>query len=125
MARSATTEPDVDRWIAKLAPAHRDLVLSVRRIIRDASPELEGTIKWGQPCYVFRGNNVCYIAPAADRVNFGFFRGADLKDPRHLLEGTGKKLRHVKVWLGTQPEAAALAALVREAVGLHRGRSSG
>ena len=39
----------------------------------------------------------CYLAMFQDRVNFGFYYGADLKDPAGLLEGTGKSLRHVKI----------------------------
>jgi hypothetical protein len=30
-------------------------------------------------------------------VNFGFFFGADPSDPKHLLVGEGKRLRHVKI----------------------------
>lgn len=39
----------------------------------------------------------CYLAPQTDRVNLGFFHGVNLRDPEELLEGTGKKLRHIKV----------------------------
>ncbi len=124
MARAPRVKSDVDRWVDALGRPHRDVVNAIRRVVREAAPELDETIKWGQPCYVYRGNNVCYIAPAADRVNFGFFRGADLGDPQHLLEGAGKKLRHVKVGLGKRPRRDALKALIREAVALHRGRSS-
>ena len=39
----------------------------------------------------------CYIAVQRDYANLGFYYGADLPDPTGILEGTGKKLRHVKV----------------------------
>ena len=39
----------------------------------------------------------CYIAAQREYVNLGFYYGADLPDPDGLLEGTGKKLRHIKV----------------------------
>jgi hypothetical protein len=38
-----------------------------------------------------------YIAPFKNHVNLGFYYGVELPDPHQLLEGTGKKLRHVKV----------------------------
>ena len=38
-----------------------------------------------------------YIIPHSKWVNLGFFKGADLPDPAGIMEGTGKKLRHVKV----------------------------
>ena len=39
----------------------------------------------------------CYIAAQRAYVNLGFYYGAVLPDPEGLLEGTGKKLRHIKV----------------------------
>ena len=39
----------------------------------------------------------CYIGAYRDHVNLGFYYGADLPDPKGLLEGTGKKLRHIKI----------------------------
>ena len=38
-----------------------------------------------------------YIMPFKSWVNLGFFRGASLPDPYNLLEGTGAKMRHVKM----------------------------
>ena len=39
----------------------------------------------------------CYIGAFSEHVNLGFYYGAHLPDPQGLLEGTGKKLRHIKV----------------------------
>jgi hypothetical protein len=55
----------------------------------------------------------CYLAPQRDRVNLGFFHGSDLPDPDGLLEGTGKKLRHVKVRSVEQAEFPATGELIR------------
>lgn len=38
-----------------------------------------------------------YIAPFAKHVNLGFYYGASLDDPHNLLDGSGKKLRHIKI----------------------------
>ena len=38
-----------------------------------------------------------YILPHSAWVNLGFYRGTDLPDPEGLLEGTGARMRHVKV----------------------------
>jgi len=45
-------------------------------------------------------------------VNVGFFHGAFLKDPAGLLEGTGKRMRHVKLKPGSEIDASALTALI-------------
>jgi hypothetical protein len=39
----------------------------------------------------------CYIGAHREHVNLGFYYGAELPDPHGLMEGTGKKLRHIKV----------------------------
>jgi len=38
-----------------------------------------------------------YIAPQKKYVNLGFYHGVALKDPSGLMEGAGKRLRHVKI----------------------------
>jgi hypothetical protein len=39
----------------------------------------------------------CYIGAHREHVNLGLYYGAELPDPEGLMEGTGKKLRHIKV----------------------------
>jgi hypothetical protein len=57
----------------------------------------------------------CYIAVFKQRINLGFYYGADLEDPSGLLEGTGKLLRHVKVSTLEQLDDPALRRLVLSA----------
>jgi hypothetical protein len=45
-------------------------------------------------------------------VNVGVFHGAALPDPAHLLRGTGKFMRHVKLRPGTATNAAMLSKLI-------------
>lgn len=54
----------------------------------------------------------CYIALFKNRINLGFYYGADLPDPQNLLEGTGQNLRHVKISRAEQLENPALRDLV-------------
>jgi hypothetical protein len=56
-----------------------------------------------------------YVAAYRSHVNVGFFFGALLDDPAHLLEGTGKRGRHVKLRPGTAIDEAALARLIATA----------
>jgi hypothetical protein len=53
-----------------------------------------------------------YVNVFKAHVNVGFFHGADLPDPAGLLEGTGRRMRHVKVRPGAEPDAEALARLI-------------
>jgi hypothetical protein len=53
-----------------------------------------------------------YVNVFTSHVNVGFFHGAALPDPAHLLQGTGKFMRHVKLRPGTATNAAALSSLI-------------
>lgn len=39
----------------------------------------------------------CWVMPATKHVNLGFNYGAELPDPKEMLEGTGKLFRHIKI----------------------------
>ena len=56
-----------------------------------------------------------YILPHSAWVNLGFYRGTDLPDPEVLLEGTGARMRHVKVRSLDDARRPALRALVAAA----------
>ena len=60
-------------------------------------------------------DRICYIAPQKKGyVNFGFFFGAGLPDPKKLLIGDGKRLRHVKIWNVEEAKNPALAKLIAQ-----------
>jgi hypothetical protein len=56
-----------------------------------------------------------YVNVFQSHVNVGFFHGAVLPDPAHLLQGTGKFMRHVKLRPGMATNAAALSRLIEAA----------
>jgi hypothetical protein len=56
-----------------------------------------------------------YVNVFKSHVNVGFFLGAELDDPAGLLQGTGRRMRHVKVKPGASMNSAALSALIRAA----------
>ena len=53
-----------------------------------------------------------YVNVFRDHVNVGFFHGAFLPDPGGLLEGTGKRMWHVKLRPGAEIDSHALDTLV-------------
>ena len=66
----------------------------------------------GHPTACVRDGAFAYVNAFRDHVNLGFFRGSELPDPAGLLEGVGKRMRHVKLRPGAVPDAAALQALI-------------
>lgn len=67
----------------------------------------------GCPVVCVRDVPFGYINVFKAHVSVGFFLGSELKDPARLLEGTGKRMRHVKVRPGEPVDTKALAALIQ------------
>jgi len=59
---------------------------------------------------------VCVIIFQQDYINLGFPRGVDLEDPEALLEGTGKRARHVKIYSVEDVTLPGVLSLLREAI---------
>jgi hypothetical protein len=53
-----------------------------------------------------------YVNVFTHHVNVGFYRGAELDDPEGLLEGNGKRMRHVTLRPGAAVDLAALSTLI-------------
>jgi uncharacterized protein YdeI (YjbR/CyaY-like superfamily) len=47
-------------------------------------------LKWGKPCFTYQKRNVAIIIPLKDACALSFFKGALLKDPKHVLEKIGE-----------------------------------
>jgi hypothetical protein len=56
-----------------------------------------------------------YVNTFRSHVNVGFFNGVALRDPSGLLEGTGKRMRHVKLKPGFYIDSSSLTALIHDA----------
>jgi hypothetical protein len=57
-----------------------------------------------------------YVLPHANWVNLGFYKGTDLADPKNLLQGTGAKLRHIKVHSVAEANHVDVLALIKSAL---------
>ena len=119
----AADKKTVDSWMSELEPSMREIAQALREIILQAAPGIAESIKWSTPNYA-RGGNVCYLAANKGHVNLGFFNGAGLSDPDGLIEGTGAKMRHIKVKSLEDIKPEVFASLVQEAVRLNEGHGS-
>jgi len=52
--------------------------------------DLVEEIKWGKPCFTFLKKNVAIVIPLKESCALSFFKGALLKDPKHILEKIGE-----------------------------------
>ena len=100
--------------MSDLEPELREIARALRQLILEARPDLSESIKWGNPVYETNGR-VCYLAATKSYISLGFFNGASLANPEGRIEGTGKKMRHVKVRALGDIHRGQYTAWVREA----------
>ncbi|HET9907342.1 MAG TPA: DUF1801 domain-containing protein [Anaerolineales bacterium] len=109
--------PSVKDWLANLTPELRAITKPLRAMARKQMPGTHEFIYHDAIGYSVSDSpfdRICYIAPQKKSyVNFGFFFGAGLPDPKKLLIGEGKRLRHIKVWSVDDAKNPALAKLVK------------
>ena len=82
--------------IVRLASDLRSLIGEVHPDATEVPRRGEGVAAygWGEKKM---SESYAYIAPQREWVNLGFYHGATLEDPDGIIEGTGARIRHVKV----------------------------
>ena len=108
-------DPAIDAWLRAQRPDLRPFVETWFTRMRQCGTDVRELMHDGCPTACVGDASFGYVSAFKDHVNVGFFLGALLEDPAHLLEGTGKRGRHVKLWPGREVDAAALAQLVHTA----------
>jgi hypothetical protein len=108
--------PSFDAYLADQGAKQQTIIKAIRRFVRGAAPGLTEAVKWGNGCWLGKKEPVAYVYAAPEYVQFGFFRGAALKDPKKLLEGDGKYVRHIKVRSSSAIDPRAFGSLLRQAV---------
>jgi hypothetical protein len=120
----------IDAKIASLPDWRGELLKRLRAVIREADPEIVETVKWrkpsnpmGVPVWEHDGI-ICTGETYRDKVKLTFANGASLDDPRRLFNSSldGNTRRAIDFSEGATIDAAALKALVREAVAFNRVR---
>ena len=111
MKRYATFE----EYFADQAPKSRSIIRVLRRFVAREAPQLEESVKWGNGCWLKGKAPVAYVYSAPDHVQFGFFAGARLKDPKGLLRGEGKFVRHIRLVKPSEIDESAFRVLLKQA----------
>jgi hypothetical protein len=105
-------EPAIDAWLRAQRDDLRPFVEAWFARMRACGDDVRELMHDGCPTACVGDAAFGYVAAYRDHVNVGFFFGALLSDPARLLEGTGKRGRHVKLRPGREVDAEALAGLV-------------
>ena len=84
-------------------------------VMRRCGDEVRELLHDGCPVACLGDAPFAYVNVFTAHVNVGFFHGASLPDPAHLLCGDGKFMLHVKLRPGTTVDADGLAMLIQAA----------
>ena len=114
-----------DKLLSKFSPAIRALTKKTRALVLEIFPDAaEKTyFGWSNTWYgssAKTSDAVFSVSPMKTHVQLYFLRGTELPDPAKLLEGTGKKLRHVNIREAVDLKRPALRRLMKRAVAHHK-----
>lgn len=108
-------DPAIDIWFTQHPGELGAIAHHWFQIMRASGDELRELLHDGHPVACLGDVPFAYVNAFTAHVNIGFFQGASLPDPTHLLEGTGKFMRHVKLRPGTPTNPEALTHLIAAA----------
>jgi hypothetical protein len=108
-------DPAIDAWMRQHAGELGAIARQWFELMRQCGDEVRELLHDGCPVACLGDAPFAYVNVFTSHVNVGFFQGAVLPDPAHLLQGVGKSMRHVKLRPGTPRNETALSRLIETA----------
>lgn len=105
-------DPAVETWLTDGPIELRSLARKWFVRIRQCGDDVRELMHDGCPVACVDNAPFGYVNSFKSHVNVGFFYGAALKDPAGMLEGSGRRMRHVKLKPGPELYSAALCDLI-------------
>jgi hypothetical protein len=114
----------IDQKLRSLGDWRGPMLTKLRRLIREADPEVAETVKWrkpsnpaGVPVWEHSGI-ICTGETYKDKVKLTFARGAAIADPKGLFNASldGGTRRAIDFREGDEVDEEAFKALISEAV---------
>ncbi len=112
----------ISRRIAELGDWRGKTLSRMRKLIKQADPDVVEEWKWmGTPVWSHDGL-ICTGESYRDKVKLTFAKGASLKDPARLFNASldGNARRAIDIHEGEDVDESAFKALVRQAAALNR-----
>jgi hypothetical protein len=105
-------EPAVDLWLTEGLVELQSIAQEWFVRMRRCGDDVREVMHDGCPVACVEDAPFAYVNSFNSHVNVGFFYGALLEDSAGILEGSGKRMRHVKLKPGRNVNAAALGGFV-------------
>ncbi|UHQ19259.1 YdeI/OmpD-associated family protein [Lysobacter sp. KIS68-7] len=111
------TDPRIDAYIAKQADFARPILEHVRAAVHEACPDVEETLKWSMPTFLYGGGILCGMAAFKQHASFGYWKHALVVGEGEPRDGMGSygKLTSVK----ELPPKKTLIAHIKRAMQLN------
>jgi hypothetical protein len=111
----AKRDAAIDVWLVDGPVELRSIAQKWFMQMRQCGDDVTEVMHDGCPVACVNDAPFGYVNTFRSHVNIGFFYGASLEDPAGLLEGSGKRMRHVKLKPGGEQNTLALGALIEAA----------
>jgi hypothetical protein len=108
-------DPKVEAWLKRQKGELGAMARRWFEVMRGSGDEVREVLHDGCPTACLGDAAFGYVNVFTAHVNVGFFQGAGLSDPAGLLEGSGKRMRHVKLRAGEKVDDVALERLIESA----------
>jgi hypothetical protein len=108
-------DPAIEVWMHEHAGELGAIAQHWFEFMRACGDDVRELLHDGHPTACISDAAFAYVNAFTAHVNVGFFRGAELADPKGLLEGKGKFMRHVTLKPGHDVDVAGLRKLVETA----------
>ncbi len=82
-----SSDPRIDAYVAKAADFAKPVLRHLRELVHEACPDVEETLKWSSPSFMYRGKILCGMAAFKEHCTFGFWH----KGMEAVLEKDGAK----------------------------------
>jgi hypothetical protein len=105
-------DPGVEAWFSKPDEEMRRIAQPWFEQMRGCGADVRELLQDGHPTACVGDAAFGYVDAFSAHANVGFFFGAALDDPAGLLEGAGKRMRHVKIRWAQPVNADALSELI-------------
>ncbi len=108
-------DPAIEIWMHEHSGELGEIAARWFGVMRDCGGDVRELLHDGHPTACVGDAAFGYVNAFKAHVNVGFFCGAAIADPEHLLEGTGKFMRHVKIRPERDVDGIALMKLIETA----------
>jgi hypothetical protein len=108
-------DPAIAAWFAAQPEELQALAQPWFIRMRRCGPDVRELVHDGLATACVRDVPFAYVGIFSAHVNVGFFHGVDLLDQAGLLQGSGRRMRHVKLRPDDRVDESALEALIAAA----------